>query len=77
MRLLDNKTEIEVCEKKFHELITKEDDMTHLFKMLDEILFDYSQYIISDDTYCGGTGWRSSQLLALRLFRDLFIMEDK
>lgn len=61
---------------RFKELIENGVDIDDMYRDLDDIMYLYTQYSISDTANCHPS-YLESQLYHLKLIRDLFIVEQK
>lgn len=68
--------DIELCTERFRELIQEKADPPALFKMLDDIMFDYAYYAVNANAMCGPMKGEADRLYLLKDLRDLFIMEN-
>ena len=72
--LTDN--DVAICLEKFRHLIEKEIPISDLFKLLDDVMYKYSRYVLEDADRCGSMKIESAELYYLRLLRALFILEE-
>jgi len=63
--------QIQEITDKFKNLIAVEVEAVELSNILDDIIFEYTQYLVQDEYACGGNEKAGEQLRSLKQIRDI------
>jgi hypothetical protein len=74
--ITNNPKDVDSCVKEFRNLVESEYRISTIFETLDEVIFEYTKYILKDECICGGSHIYSDQIELLKTMRDLFVKND-
>ena len=74
--LTESQKDRELCIEQFRNLIETEYRIPAIFETLDEVIFEYTKYILRDNCICGGSSIYANQIEILKYLRDIFTKED-